>query len=362
MIPEPRSDPFPKEAIEIGISGLCRYTDSTRQKKFCCLVAMMLNHRVFSVVDLQVDHLDRPFASYEVHKLAYLLIRLSKLLNYIFGLPKVKRTATWDWQTIWNHSHGWWDDWQGQNRYLTDQSDENDINDVVKSQVTVMSWARFNLRMFASHTAVCILCVYLFFKYGGLIIVLLPLMWLAMRAVYLLFGPPWYEQFGFTGFKLFNFDEADKDVQNGIAALGEQERSEVLSGKRLLNRESIHYCGDPIDLPYFSYECIALVDRLVRWSKQLNAHYNLPRESQTTAWSTLRIIQYALKYRHKENPLLFCCRCFRFNLRGLAAVKTVGRCLLAIALGLLFYGWIGFTVAIPLGGIAAFLYYVCPDL
>jgi hypothetical protein len=302
--------------------------------------------------------LERPLGGYEVHKLAFLMIKLSKVLNSVFDLPPVKKTASWSWQTIWDHSFGWWDEWQGQ---PTVSRRENvvvaDRPSSFQTQINLFSWFRFNLRPLASHSAIFIYCIVLFYFYEMLTVLIIPACYAVLSIIYFLCGPSWIDQFGFVGIlKVFSFDEDD----NGF--LKENEREEILAGHRAVDKSRIRYRGDVMDLPYFTYECRPAVDFFIRVSKQLNRKYGLPKEPQTNSWPTMRVIQYALKHRHQENVLWFCCRCFRFNLRFLASIQQVGKCICIAAMIVYFLMWINTVTCACACAVGLFLYYISPVL
>jgi hypothetical protein len=90
--------------------------------------------------EVQLDLLEKPLTSYEIQKLAYLLTKLSQLLNHVLGLPSARQTVTWSWQTVWDHLVGAADESQGAR-----QGERG-------ARVGMLGWFRFNLRIFASHT------------------------------------------------------------------------------------------------------------------------------------------------------------------------------------------------------------------
>jgi hypothetical protein len=296
--------------------------------------------------EVQLDLLEKPLTSYEIQKLAYLLTKLSQLLNHVLGLPSARQTVTWSWQTVWDHLVGAADESQGAR-----QGERG-------ARVGMLGWFRFNLRIFASHTAVSIYAIALFAYFGLPAIVILPALYVLVWVAYFLFGPSWVDQFGFVGvLKIFHYDEDSERVR-----LNDNEREEILRGTRAVDKQRIKYLGDPLDLPYFSYECESLVDYLVKLSKQLNEKYQLPKEEQTATWSSLRMVQFAVKNRNRENPFKFCYRCFRFNLRFLACVQQVGMFVGLSTAAMLYWRWIGLIGGLIGGSLTFVLYHICPEL
>lgn len=128
-------------------------------------------------------------------------------------------------------------------------------------------------------------------------------------------------------FKLLDGEERIRDERSG--KLTEFGKQQLLSGREKCRVQDLleprALTKDPLELPICSYESPFLARMLIALSAYLNARLQLPVDNQQMMCSWPVIVRRARQRQPAGDhlyPLKVAVRCFRFNLRGLAAYRT----------------------------------------
>ena len=288
---------------------------------FACLCYFFCRMEAVAVDDLHV-----PIESFEAKSFTWLLINVSKGINNRFSLPRLKDSEVMTFGQVWASSQ---------------QASLAPGSGIASQFEYLRNCFRVNLRWLGAYTSL-IMFALIFLSIGSfrklfLVVIIVTLIAAVHSFLHPIVGRSTQDTISVA--ELPEDESCLVDEQSGTMCGAY--RDDVLKGIVPLQKELIKYRGDPLDLPYFTDECIVLADAMVALSKRLNAKFGLPTEKHTATWSIEKIIHSAMHNIWKRNPWKFMFGCFRFNFRFLADVKPVSTGVFALVLLLRLIGCVG---------------------